>query len=198
MEIAVTYILSEEQKARKREYNKKRRRNLTPEQKEAQRIQQKIYKQNLSSEQKAKINARAREYQRRPEIKARLAAYKLKYYGRKPSPTPDRYRSGSKYPGKYCKKRAADMTDEERKQHHIYVDAKNKWVREHETDTQKSTYQKKSAAYRRLVCKELGDGYIRECLVRMLKCKSADVPDDLIEVKRQQLKLRRIVNDKEI
>jgi hypothetical protein len=124
----------------------------------------------------------------------------------------------NKFPGKKCHKKKADMIDEEYIQHRIYMRAQNneynkrqraKFVGPINLTTRfkqlvgppKPVWRgrKRSAEYERIKSQRIRDGlkdkYIRKCLFKMIpNLKFSDITSEIIEVKRQQLKLWRMAN----
>lgn len=110
------------------------------------------------------------------------------------SANPERYQPGSKYPGKYCSKPVAEMTAEEHTQHKIYAKAKNKWVRENRSERQKAIVNANHKAQKQHDYTVLADWYVKEILRTSLKCKKVFIPQKVVELKRQQIKLWRLAH----
>jgi len=122
----------------------------------------------------------------------------------------------NKWPGKKCHKRVADMTDEEHVQHRIYMRAHRNDVTKRKKESfvgprpkRKSWFvgppkpHKRSAEGQRnkmqIASEALSDYYIKRSLKAMfkkmgIKALAKDFTPEVIELKRQQLKLWRMAN----
>ena len=60
-------------------------------------------------------------------------------------------------------------------------------------DIKKSRKRKKQI--KSIARNSLSDQYVKELLIRRTNLKTSDIPDDLVELKREQLKIIRILRD---
>ena len=68
-----------------------------------------------------------------------------------------------------------------------------KWSEYYYKDIKKSRKRKRQIKF--IARNSLSDQYIKELLIRRTDLKTSDIPDDLVELKREQLKIIRILRD---
>jgi hypothetical protein len=128
-----------------------------------------------------------------------------------------------KWPGKRCVgKTAAEMTPKELKEHRLHMRAYERHRRANFSPERKAAenkrerlrqakpeirakqvaYHKKRRQEKPELCKEyakkqieeLSTNYVKSILCKRLGLKFCEIPNDLVELKRAQLKLRRMAN----